>query len=90
MSREIKERTDYGIPAERKRATVRGFRRSAQTLRGEAESEPFTAPSLGMTVEAVRIFVGAITLIDVQDVKPGIKIIKVEGHMPGEPGYALH
>lgn len=43
-----------------------------------------------MTVEPVRIFVGAITLIDVQDVKPGIKIIKVEGHMPGEPGYALH
>jgi len=43
-----------------------------------------------MTVEPVRIFVGAITLIDVQDVKPGIKIIEVEGHMPGEPGYALH
>lgn len=63
---------------------------SAQTFRGEAESEPFTAPSLGMTLEAVRIFAGAITLIDVQDVKPGMKIIKAEGHMPGESGYALH
>jgi hypothetical protein len=63
---------------------------SAQTFRGEAESEPFAAPSLGMTLEAIRIFPGAITLIDVQDVKPGIKVIKVEGHMPGESGYALH
>ncbi len=63
---------------------------SAQTFRGEAESEPFTAPSLGMTLEAVRIFAGAITLIDSQDVKPGIKVLKLEGHMPGEPGYALH
>jgi len=41
-------------------------------------------------VEAVRIFVGAISRIDVQDVKPGIKIIKVEGHMPAESGYPLH
>ncbi|MFZ1159474.1 MAG: hypothetical protein WAO10_16940 [Candidatus Sulfotelmatobacter sp.] len=63
---------------------------SAQTFRGEAESEPFTAPSLGMTLEAVRIFPGAITLIDIRDVKSGIKILKVDGHMPGESGYALH
>ncbi len=63
---------------------------SAQTFRGEAESEPFTAPSLGMTLEAVRIFPGAITLIDAQDLKPGIKIIKLDGRMPGDQGYALH
>jgi len=43
-----------------------------------------------MTVESVRIFVGALTRIEVQDVKPGIKIIKVEGHMPGESSYPLH
>ncbi len=63
---------------------------SAQTFRGEAESEPFTAPSLGMTLEAVRIFGGAITLIDIRDVKPGMKIIKLDGHTPGEPAYTLH
>jgi ABC-type phosphate transport system substrate-binding protein len=62
---------------------------SVQTFRGEAESEPFTAPSLGMTLEAVRIFAGAITLVDVQDIKPGMKVVKLDGHMPGEPGYAL-
>jgi hypothetical protein len=62
---------------------------SAQTFRGEAEAEPFTAPSLGMALEAVRIFPGAITLIESQDVKPGIKVVKVDGRAPGEPGYAL-
>ncbi|HEY6336913.1 MAG TPA: hypothetical protein VIW68_00325 [Candidatus Sulfotelmatobacter sp.] len=63
---------------------------SAQTLRGEAESEPFTAPSLGMTIEATKVFPGAITMIDAKEVKPGMKVIKVDGHMPGEPGYPLH
>jgi hypothetical protein len=63
---------------------------SAQTFRGEADSEPFTAPSLGMTLEAVRIFPGAITLIDAGDLKPGIKFIKLDGHMPGEAVYTLH
>jgi hypothetical protein len=62
----------------------------AQTFRGEAESEPFTAPSLGMTLEAIKIFAGAITLIDARELKPGIKVIKLDGHMPGDPGYALH
>jgi hypothetical protein len=42
-----------------------------------------------MTKEAVGLFPGGIALVDVQDLKPGmnIKVIKVEGHMPGEPGY---
>jgi ABC-type phosphate transport system substrate-binding protein len=63
---------------------------AAQTLRGEADSEPFTSPSLGMALEAVKAFPGAISMVDAQDVKPGIKVIKLDGHMPGEPGYALH
>ena len=62
----------------------------AQTLRGEADSEPFAAPSLGMALEATKVFPGAITMADVREIKPGMKVIKVEGHMPGEPGYALH
>lgn len=63
---------------------------SAQTFRGEAESEPFTAPSLGMMLEATKVFPGAIAMIDAKEVKPGMKVIKVDGHMPDEPGYPLH
>jgi hypothetical protein len=62
---------------------------TAKVFRGEADGEPVVLPSFGMTKEAVGLFPGGIALVDVQDLKPGmnIKVIKVEGHMPGEPGY---
>jgi hypothetical protein len=43
-----------------------------------------------MQKEALVVFRGAITLIDLSDVKPGMKILKVDGHLPGEPGYPVH
>lgn len=63
---------------------------TAQVFRGEADAEPFAAPSIGMALEATRAFPGAIFLMDAPDVKPGMKVIKVDGHMPGEAGYPLH
>lgn len=63
---------------------------AAQTFRGEADSEPFTAPSLGMTIEATKVFPGAISMVDAKDVRAGIKVIKLDGRLPGEPGYPLH
>jgi ABC-type phosphate transport system substrate-binding protein len=63
---------------------------AAQVLRGEAEAEPFTVPSFGMAKEAVKAFPGAITLVDAQDVKPGMKVIKLDGLLPGASGYPLH
>jgi hypothetical protein len=64
---------------------------TTQVLRGEADSEPLAVPSFGMVKEAATVFPGAIALVRAQDVKPGmrLKVIKVEGHMPGEPGYPL-
>jgi len=29
-------------------------------------------------------------LVNVEDVKPGMKMVKVDGHMPGEAGYPLN
>src|SRR5262249_40893647 len=63
---------------------------TGQILRGEADAEPFVVPSVGMQKEAVRIFPGAISLIDAKDVKPGMKVIKLDGLVPGSPGYLLH
>jgi len=62
---------------------------AAQVFRGEADAEPMVLPSFGMTKEAMSLFPGAIALVDIQDFKAGmeIKIINVEGHMPGEAGY---
>jgi ABC-type phosphate transport system substrate-binding protein len=63
---------------------------TAQVFRGEAQVEPVALPSNGMQKEAVATFPGAIVLVAMPDVKPGMKVIKVNGHLPGEAGYPLH
>jgi hypothetical protein len=63
---------------------------TAQVLRGDADSEPLIVPSLGMQKEALALFPGAISLVNFRDVKPGMKVIKVDGSLPGAAGYPLH
>jgi hypothetical protein len=63
---------------------------TAQVFRGEADTEPLVVPSVGMQKEALKIFPGAISLVNVGDVKPGMKVIKVDGLLPGTAGYPLH
>jgi len=63
---------------------------TAQVYRGEATSEPVAVFSNGMEKEAVVALPGAIALMDARDVKSGIKVLKVEGLLPGSPGYPLH
>jgi ABC-type phosphate transport system substrate-binding protein len=62
---------------------------TAQVLRGEADAEPLIVPSVGMQKEALSLFPGAISLVNLRDVKPGMKIIKIGGQMPGMAGYPL-
>jgi hypothetical protein len=62
---------------------------TALVVRGEADTEPFAAPSIGMVLEAVRALPGAISLVYVGDLKPGVKVIKIDGLLPGAPGYLL-
>jgi hypothetical protein len=40
--------------------------------------------------EALAAYPGALALVNLQDVKPGMKVVKVDGHMPREAGYPLH
>jgi hypothetical protein len=63
---------------------------AAQVFRGEVSSEPLSVPSIGMQKEALAVFPGAITLVKASDVKPGMKVVKLEGYLPGESGYPLH
>jgi hypothetical protein len=62
---------------------------TAQVIRGEADSEPSIVPSAGMVREAVQAFPGGIGMVDLESVKPGMKVIKIDGHSPGEQGYPL-
>jgi hypothetical protein len=62
---------------------------TAQVFRGEADAEPLIVPSVGMQKEALNLFPGAISLVNVRDVKAGMKVIKIDGQMPGVAGYPL-
>jgi hypothetical protein len=63
---------------------------TAQVFRGEAEAEPLIVPSIGMEKEARKVFLGAIGLATRTNVRPGMKVIKVDGLLPGAAGYPLH
>ena len=63
---------------------------TAQVLRGEADSPPIEIPSIGMLIEAIKIYPGALTLVDPHDIKPSMKVVKIEGLLPGSPGYLIH
>jgi phosphate transport system substrate-binding protein len=62
----------------------------ARVFQGEAQAEPVALFSNGMQKEAISAFPGAIALVTLGDVKPGMKVLKVDGLLPGAPGYPLH
>src|SRR5208337_2388495 len=62
---------------------------TAQVFRGEAQAEPIALFSNGMQKEAVALYPGALAFVNFQDVKPGMKVVKVDGHLPEEPGYPV-
>jgi hypothetical protein len=57
---------------------------------GEAQSEPVNLPSNGMQREALQAYPGGIALVDMADIKEGMKVLKIDGKSPGEAGYPLH
>jgi hypothetical protein len=63
---------------------------TALVFRGEAQSQPIALFSNGMQKEAVTIYPGAVALMILQDVKVGMKVVKIDGHMPREAGYPLN
>ena len=62
---------------------------TTQAYRGEG-TEPVAVFSNGMQKEAVLAIPGAIAVMDARDLKPGLKVMKIEGKLPGEEGYPLH
>jgi hypothetical protein len=63
---------------------------TSQVFRGEVQAAPFTLPSNGMQREALVAYPGAVALVSLEDVKPGMKVLRIEGRMPGEAGYTLN
>ncbi len=63
---------------------------TTKIFRGEAQSAPLVLPSVGMIREAILAYPGAIALVAANDVKPGMKVIKIDSRLPNESGYPLH
>jgi ABC-type phosphate transport system substrate-binding protein len=61
----------------------------AKIFRAESASAPKVVYSNDMANELVTAIPGAIAFIDTREVRPGAKVIRVNGRLPGETGYPL-
>jgi ABC-type phosphate transport system substrate-binding protein len=62
---------------------------TGKIFRGEVTSEPVSLPSLGTALNFVSSIKGGISFVDAASVRPGIKVMRIDGHLPGEQGYPL-
>ena len=61
----------------------------AKVFRAEAASGPRIVYSNEMATELVAQIPGAVAFVDASQVPTGLKVMKINGHLPGEPGYPL-
>jgi ABC-type phosphate transport system substrate-binding protein len=61
----------------------------AKIFRAEAASPPRIVYSNDMQFELVAALPGAIGFVDARSVRPGVKVLRVDGHLPGDRDYPL-
>jgi hypothetical protein len=61
----------------------------AKVFRAETALGPKIVYSTEMASDAVNRLPGALTFIDATDVSNRLKVVKIDGRLPGESGYAL-
>jgi ABC-type phosphate transport system substrate-binding protein len=61
----------------------------AKIFRAEAASPPKIVYSNDMQYELVTALPGAIAFVDARNLRPGLKVLRVDGHLPGERDYPL-
>src|ERR1700682_140139 len=61
----------------------------AKIFRAEAASPPKIVYSNDMQHELVAALPGAIAFVDARNVGAGLKVLRVDGHLPGERDYPL-
>lgn len=62
----------------------------AKIFRSEAVSAPKIVYSADMSNQLLSVIPGSIAFMEAKDVGPGLKVLKVDGLLPGEAGYKLH
>jgi hypothetical protein len=61
----------------------------SKVFRAEAVAEPRIVLSSDETAELLTIITGAVGLMRADEVPQGLKILRVDGKNPGDPGYPL-
>jgi hypothetical protein len=59
-------------------------------FRAEAASGPRIVYSSETAAEMAANIPGAVAFVDAGQVPKGLKVLKIDGHLPGEKGYPLH
>lgn len=61
----------------------------AKIFRAEVASPPRIVYSNDMQYDLVTAMPGAIAFVDARNLRPGVKVLRVDGHLPGEKDYPL-
>jgi len=62
----------------------------AKVFRADTAVAPKIVYSSEMAADLVNRMAGAITFIDAAQVGRGMRVVKIDGRMPGDKGYTLH
>ncbi len=62
----------------------------AKVFRADTASPPKIVTSNELTKQLVASIPGAIAFMPASEVKSDVKVLKIDGKLPGEPGYKLH
>jgi ABC-type phosphate transport system substrate-binding protein len=61
----------------------------SKLFRAEAASGPKVVYSNEMAAELVNALPGSVAFVDASQVPKGLKVLKIDGKLPGQPGYPL-
>jgi len=61
----------------------------AKIFRAEAASPPKIVYSNDLQYDLVLAMPGAIAFVDAHNVRPGVKVLRIDGHIPGDRDYPL-
>lgn len=62
----------------------------AKVFRAEAQSGPRIVYSNDMATELASSIPGAVAFVDASQIPKGLKVLKINGLLPGQKGYPLH
>jgi hypothetical protein len=61
----------------------------ARVFRAEAVAVPKVVDSNRVANDLLDLVPGCIAVMNARDVRAGMKVVPIDGHLPGEPGYPV-